>query len=105
MERAIFCGLVLAAVAMTLPAAAQSVTAGRQIAETWCSNCHQIGAEAPPPKTDQGPPSFPAIARMNSTTEMSLAAFLSTPHGRMPDFSLSRQEIRDVSAYILSLRP
>jgi mono/diheme cytochrome c family protein len=41
---------------------------------------------------------------MKSTTEMSLAAFLTTPHGRMPNFSLSRAEIRDVSAYILSLR-
>jgi hypothetical protein len=41
---------------------------------------------------------------MSSTTEAGLAAFLSTPHGKMPDYSLSRNEIRNVSAYILSLR-
>jgi hypothetical protein len=35
---------------------------------------------------------------------MSLHAFLSTPHHRMPDYSLSRQEIADISAYILSLK-
>jgi hypothetical protein len=49
-------------------------------------------------------PSFWSIARMPSTTAMSLQAFLSTPHHRMPDYSLSRQEIADISAYILSLK-
>jgi hypothetical protein len=43
---------------------------------------------------------------MKSTTEASLAAFLSTAHerGGMPDLVLNRKEIQDVSAYILSLR-
>ena len=96
--------LVLVVLASGGPAFAQNVDAGQQIAQTWCANCHQIAAGTAP-KNDQGPPSFPAIARMNTTTAAALAAFLSTPHGRMPDFSLSRQEIRDVSAYILSLKP
>jgi hypothetical protein len=42
---------------------------------------------------------------MASTTSTSLNAFLSTPHPSMPDYALSRQEIADVSAYILSLNP
>jgi hypothetical protein len=41
---------------------------------------------------------------MKSTTEMSLAAFLKTPHGGLPDSTLSRTEIQDVTGYILSLR-
>ena len=38
------------------------------------------------------------------TTRLSLTVFLSTPHHRMPDYSLTRQEIANVSAYILSLK-
>ena len=49
-------------------------------------------------------PSFVSVARMDSTTTTSLEVFLSTPHGRMPDYSLSRHDIANVSAYILSLR-
>jgi mono/diheme cytochrome c family protein len=41
---------------------------------------------------------------MKSTTEISLAAFLSSSHQNMPDFSLTRVEIQNVSAYILTLR-
>ena len=44
------------------------------------------------------------IAEMNTTTNTSLIVFLSTPHARMPHYNLTRDEIRDVSAYIVSLR-
>jgi mono/diheme cytochrome c family protein len=50
-------------------------------------------------------PGFAAIAAMKSTTELSLQAFLQTPHDHMPDWRLSRQQIDDVVAYIMSLRP
>ena len=51
-----------------------------------------------------GVPTFAGIARRKSTTAMSLRVFLQSPHARMPDLHLSRDEIADVSAYILSLR-
>jgi hypothetical protein len=35
---------------------------------------------------------------------MSLRAFLQTPHWRMPDLHLTRDEIDDIATYILSLR-
>jgi hypothetical protein len=35
---------------------------------------------------------------------MGLRAFLQTPHDRMPDLHLTRNEIDDVAAYILSLK-
>jgi len=84
------------------PAAnAQDAAAGQRLARRWCSACHEIGRA---PVHNDVSPSFAAIARMSSTTAMSLNAFLSTPHQRMPDYSLTRQEIKDVSAYILSLK-
>lgn len=48
-----------------LPAAAQDVEAGHQIAQRWCSACHEIGTA--PVKNDVSP-SFWSIARMPSTT-------------------------------------
>jgi mono/diheme cytochrome c family protein len=88
---------------MTSAVQAQDIPGGMQIAKTWCSGCHQIDRQERKDGND-AVPSFPSVAQMNSTTAMSLSAFLSTPHGRMPDYALSRIEIENVSAYILSLR-
>jgi cytochrome c len=79
------------------------ITAGRKLADNWCSSCHVVGP-APARGVSNGAPTFAAIARMSSTTALSLRAFLQTPHSRMPDLHLSRDEIDDVAAYILSLR-
>ena len=81
---------------------AQNAYEGEHVARQWCSGCHQV-ADEPNLHGDNVPP-FSAIAKMNSTTAMSLTAFLESSHKSMPDFSLTRKEIRDVSAYILSLR-
>ncbi|RAU23284.1 cytochrome C552 [Paramagnetospirillum kuznetsovii] len=81
----------------------QGLEKGKWIAEVLCSNCHLIAPLQRKSATDAAPP-FAWIAQSPSTTEASLAAFLSAPHGKMPDLVLSRGDIRDVSAYILSLR-
>lgn len=82
---------------------AQDIPAGKTIAKVWCSNCHSVDPQEKTTIRD-GVPTFLSIARMQSTTEISLAAFLTTPHGSMPNLTLSRKEIQDVFAYILSLR-
>jgi mono/diheme cytochrome c family protein len=82
---------------------AQNAAAGHQIAERWCRGCHVVDLDQKTAPND-AVPSFPSIARMSSTTKMSLTAFLSTSHEPMPNFVLSRTEIANVSAYILSLR-
>lgn len=76
---------------------------GKLVAESWCANCHVVGRESRGPSGDAAP-SFAAIARMPSTTEMSLRAFLRMPHDRMPDYQLSQAELDGVVAYILALR-
>lgn len=79
--------------------------AGANLARTWCANCHVVGrGPGPSPATGDVAPTFASIAAMPSTTALSLRAFLQTPHQRMPDFSLSRNETDDLIAYILSLR-
>ena len=76
---------------------------GHELAKTWCAGCHLI--EAHETMARDVVPSFTAVAAMKSTTELSLQAFLQTPHDHMPDWRLSRQQIDDVAAYIMSLRP
>lgn len=76
---------------------------GHELAARWCASCHMIDKTAQPRATD-AVPSFAAIAAMPSTTTASLAVFLATPHGQMPDYALSRADIANISAYILSLR-
>jgi len=104
-------GLALGLVTLTVlpgsrPAMAQDVgdpATGRRLAETWCSSCHVIGPDIQR-GTSYGAPTFTAIARTTAMTPMALRVFLQTPHSRMPDLHLSRQEIDDVSAYIFSLK-
>jgi len=96
---------ILLAILVLVPfgsASAQDVVAGHQLAKHWCSSCHAVEAGQTTPHKG-GPPAFAAIANMSSTTETSLAAFLSTSHEPMPNIVLSRKQIDDLSAYILSL--
>jgi cytochrome c len=75
---------------------------GAQLARQWCANCHIIGGN-PAGAVQQGPPSFPTIARSGLGPDQ-LRAFLSHPHGAMPDLALSRAEIDDLVGYIDTLR-
>jgi mono/diheme cytochrome c family protein len=107
-SKGVFFVALTAAFAMSIvvfdtAAFAQDVAAGGQIAKTWCSGCHLID-RADQTVANDATPSFPSIAQNNTTTSAGLAAFLSTPHTNMPNYTLTRDEIREVSAYIMSLR-
>ncbi len=79
------------------------VTEGGRLAHTLCVNCHVVDTNSPVIRTDRVP-SFSWIANQDGVTASLLTGWLSTSHERMPDFTLTRDEIREVSAYILSLR-
>lgn len=76
--------------------------AGRAYALQNCAGCHVVSSRQSTPA--RVAPSFQAIANMRSTTEISLHAFLSTSHPKMPNFILAPNDAADVIAYILSLR-
>jgi mono/diheme cytochrome c family protein len=81
-----------------MPFAARADAAnGERLARQWCANCHVIdsGARAAAP---QGPPSFRTIGQHLDPGQM--RAFLSRPHGAMPDLALTRAEIDDLILYI-----
>jgi len=80
--------------------AAADAANGARLAQQWCANCHVINDSGPSARLPQGPPSFRVAAgRLNSGE---LRAFLSHPHGAMPNLALSRTEIDDLIAYIES---
>jgi len=91
---------VVGIAALTHPALAQDVQMGYIVAQHSCNSCHEIGKGR---FRSDVRPSFATIASRPSTTMMSLEILLTNPHYRMPDY-LTRQEIADVSAYILSLK-
>jgi mono/diheme cytochrome c family protein len=87
---------------ITVPAAGADADKGAQIAKQWCANCHVIDGN-PAGGVPQGPPSFPSIAHSGMTADQ-LRAFLTHPHGAMPDLALTRAEIDDLIGYIETLR-
>jgi mono/diheme cytochrome c family protein len=93
--------LSVAACLTALPAFADA-DKGAQIARRWCANCHLIGGNPAGP-VPQGPPSFQVVARSGMTPDQ-LRAFLSHPHAAMPNLSLTRTEIDDLTSYIETLR-
>ena len=95
---AALCGLL----AMLPQVAHADAANGQRLAGQWCAGCHVVGAAATAP-VPQGPPSFPALSRSGMSAAR-MRAFLTKPHGKMPDLSLSRSEIADLVDYIQSLR-
>jgi mono/diheme cytochrome c family protein len=98
-------GLTLSFVLAAAPALAASAdpTTGAQIAKTECASCHAIGRDAEAKSPDPKAPRFLDVAKMTSTTELSLKVFLRSSHRNMPNFILSPEEMDSVASYILGL--
>ena len=96
----------MALVSMVSGAAiAQPVSAerGRELSQRLCTNCHAVDAHPSGPlRADV--PSFAAIATRPDVTGTKLAGAIIIPHPAMPGVQLTVAEIRDVVAYILSLK-
>ena len=76
-------------------------TVGKRLAEAWCASCHLVTAEQASATTEAPP--FATIAERQPGAYGWIEAFLADPHPPMPDLSLTRVEIRDLTAYIASL--
>ena len=97
------CG-ALAAVTAVQAQQIGDIRQGHQFALDGCASCHAVrkGQTQSPLATA---PSFEEIANTPGMTEAALNFWLSAQvHPTMPLFMLSSQQVRNVSAYILSLR-
>jgi mono/diheme cytochrome c family protein len=88
-------------------ALAQSVVAdpgrGRDLAESLCSTCHVVDA-SPGNVAKSDISSFYSIANRPDQSQERLAGAIIFPHPAMPKVSFTNTELRDVIAYIMSLR-
>ncbi len=102
------CGVAVAAAFATVPAGLSAQEEGDPrrgfaFAQQVCASCHAVErgqAFSPNPRA----PAFDRIARTPGMTGMALHVFLRTPHRAMPNLILEADDIRDVVAYILSLK-
>ena len=76
--------------------------AGASLARDVCATCHVV-AEDQPIDPAVGP-SLLEVAEHPATTELSLRAFLQTPHPTMPNLRLTPDETDDIIAYLLTLK-
>jgi mono/diheme cytochrome c family protein len=79
---------------------------GQIVARKLCVNCHIVEPGGAPGQRDvpAGVPSFMAIAEKPGQTEDRLTGFMLNPHPPMPQVQLTRRELDDLAAYILSLQ-
>jgi cytochrome c len=106
--KAVLAAVLVGALGMA-PAVAQprlntgNAERGERIAQRLCASCHALSADAKA-AANSDILSFPAIARQPKATGEYLAGRIIIPHPAMPDIALDIAEIRDVIAYIVSLK-
>ena len=97
--------MILALCVCTWPLTAKALSAnaahGEKLAKRRCASCH-IVANDQTRGADNAPP-FASIATTPGFSAKKIAQFLMDPHPKMPDMQLSRNETRDLGAYIASL--
>jgi cytochrome c553 len=87
------------------------VRKGRHLAIMLCTTCHVVAPDQPyAPTLSPSAPSFESIAQRTETDGGSLRKFLTTTHQGldkpkgMPNPVLADFQIKQISAYLLSLR-
>ena len=75
---------------------------GKALAERVCSNCHLVSDQQAKAVADV--PSFREIANKPNLTEGEIMARIVIPKHPMPAIPLTKHELEDLAAYIMSLR-
>jgi len=75
---------------------------GQRLAERLCASCHLTGTSQEHANVEV--PSFREIAGKTGQTEGAVMAHVMLPKHPMPALPLTRRELADLAAYIMSLR-
>jgi mono/diheme cytochrome c family protein len=100
--------ILIAAAALLVPAQAATaqeadIEAGGAYAEQVCAACHAVlPNEAFSPLA--AAPTFQSVADTPGMTEMALTVWLQSSHPTMPNIVLKQDDLRNVVAYIRSLK-
>lgn len=81
---------------------ASDVARGQKLAQRLCANCHLVDANQTKAMADV--PSFREIANKQDQTAGAIMAQIIIPKHPMPVIPISKGELKDLAAYILSLR-
>ncbi|MES1149521.1 MAG: c-type cytochrome, partial [Bradyrhizobium guangdongense] len=76
---------------------------GKALAEKLCTNCHLVGA-ASQEHANADVPSFHEIANREGLTAGAITGSIILPKHPMPQIPLTKSELADLAAYILTLR-
>jgi mono/diheme cytochrome c family protein len=101
--------VALAAFLITLTAGlvqAQDVSErlkGATFAQQICAECHAVQAGQPQSPNGQAP-TFETVAKTPGMTAIALTAILRTSHRAMPNIILADNDLRNVIAYIMTLK-
>lgn len=77
---------------------------GKAIAEKLCVGCHIVSAATTGAAMPTDVPPFAVIANKPGQTAQAIAGAIVVPHPPMPQIQLTREEIGDIAAYILTLK-
>ena len=87
----------------SLPAIAQDIETGRALLETYCADCHAIGADGSSPMAE-APPFRSLHERYDvELLEEALVGGLVTGHPDMPEFEFDPDQARAIIDYLTSL--
>ena len=75
---------------------------GKDVAERVCSNCHLVGSRQQHANADI--PSFHEIGNKEGQTAGAIMAHIVLPKHPMPTIPLTKSELADLAAYIITLR-
>jgi len=99
--------LLAAATLLALKSAALAqeadVEAGAAYAEQVCATCHAVRANEQISPLPQAP-TFQSVADTPGMTELALTVWLQSSHPTMPNIILKPDDLRNVVAYIRSLK-
>ncbi len=76
---------------------------GAAFAQQICAECHAVHAGQPRSPNGQAP-TFETVAKTPGMTAIALTAILRTSHRNMPNIVLADDDLRNVIAYILTLK-
>lgn len=76
---------------------------GKQLASRLCSNCHLVG-DPQQQQVNADVPSFQEIANKTGQSAGAIMARILLPKHPMPVIPLTKSELSDLAAYILTLR-
>ena len=103
MKSLILAGIVTFGLSGAAGAQEADVAAGKAYAEEVCAACHavQVG-DLESPLFEASP--FQEVADTPGMTELALSVWLQTSHPTMPNIVLEQDDLRNVMAYIRSLK-